>query len=68
MSVNSLTPSYRLPGFDVDLAFQPYHFVQVNAAINRQLVERACELLEIGPDDRVLDLFCGLGNFTHHPM
>lgn len=64
LSVNSLTPSYRLPGFDVDLAFQPYHFVQVNAAINRQLVERACELLEIGPDDRVLDLFCGLGNFT----
>ena len=46
------------------MAFQPYHFVQVNAAINRQLVERACELLEIGPDDRVLDLFCGLGNFT----
>ena len=39
LSVNSLTPSYRLPGFDVDLAFQPYHFVQVNAAINRQLVE-----------------------------
>ncbi|MFO1421818.1 MAG: 23S rRNA (uracil(1939)-C(5))-methyltransferase RlmD [Candidatus Competibacteraceae bacterium] len=56
--------SYRLPAFDLDIEFQPWHFVQVNAAINRQLVERACELLEIGPRDRVLDLFCGLGNFT----
>jgi 23S rRNA (uracil1939-C5)-methyltransferase len=58
------TLSYRLPAFDLDLEFQPWHFIQVNAAINRQLVERACELLEIGPEDRVLDLFCGLGNFT----
>ena len=56
--------SYRLPAFDLDIEFQPWHFVQVNAAINRQLVERACELLDIGPRDRVLDLFCGLGNFT----
>jgi 23S rRNA (uracil1939-C5)-methyltransferase len=32
--------------------------------INRQLVERACDLLEMGPEDRVLDLFCGLGNFS----
>jgi len=64
LSVNSPAPSYRLPGFDLELAFQPYHFVQVNAAINRQLVERACELLAVGPEDRVLDLFCGLGNFT----
>jgi len=56
--------SYRLPAFDLNLEFRPYHFVQVNAAINRQLVERACELLEIGPGDQVLDLFCGLGNFT----
>jgi len=63
-SANSLAPSYRLPGFDLDMAFRPYHFVQINAAINRQLVERACELLEIGPQDRVLDLFCGLGNFS----
>lgn len=56
--------SYRLPAFDLDLMFQPSHFVQINAAINRQLVERAGELLQIQPGDRVLDLFCGLGNFT----
>ncbi|MCB1919494.1 MAG: 23S rRNA (uracil(1939)-C(5))-methyltransferase RlmD [Candidatus Competibacteraceae bacterium] len=56
--------SYRLPGFDLDLEFQPWHFIQVNAAINRQLVARACKLLELEPASRVLDLFCGLGNFT----
>ena len=56
--------AYPLPAFDLDLLFQPAHFVQVNAAINRQLVERAGELLQIQPEDRVLDLFCGLGNFT----
>ena len=55
---------YRLPEFDLNLEFQPWHFIQVNAAINRQLVQRASEFLELGPDNRVLDLFCGLGNFT----
>ena len=58
------TPSYRVPGFELDLAFEPYHFIQINAALNRQLIERACGLLEVGPEDRVLDLFCGLGNFS----
>lgn len=55
--------SYRLAG-GLELEFQPQHFIQINAALNRALVERARELLEIGPEDRVLDLFCGLGNFT----
>ncbi|HSH28144.1 MAG TPA: 23S rRNA (uracil(1939)-C(5))-methyltransferase RlmD, partial [Wenzhouxiangella sp.] len=56
--------SYRLDDFGLKLAFHPQHFIQVNAAINRALVARALELLDPGPDDRVLDLFCGLGNFT----
>ncbi len=56
--------SYRLPDFDLDLAFQPQHFIQVNAEVNQALVARALDLLEPGPDDRVLDLFCGLGNFS----
>ena len=55
---------YRLPEFDLNLEFQPWQFIQVNAAINRQLVRRAGEFLELEPDSRVLDLFCGLGNFT----
>ncbi|MCP5159475.1 MAG: 23S rRNA (uracil(1939)-C(5))-methyltransferase RlmD [Gammaproteobacteria bacterium] len=56
--------SYRLPDFDLDLEFQPWHFMQINPTLNRQLVARACELLRLEPENRVLDLFCGLGNFT----
>ena len=62
---NSPAPvlSYRLAD-GLELEFQPHHFIQINAALNRSLVERTGELLEIGPEDRVLDLFCGLGNFA----
>lgn len=56
--------SYALPAFDLELQFHPQHFIQVNAGLNRQLVDRAVELLGLGRNDRVLDLFCGLGNFT----
>ncbi len=56
--------SYRLSHAHLDLAFQPWHFIQINAGINQQLVKHAAELLEITAQDRVLDLFCGLGNFT----
>ncbi|MFO7640602.1 MAG: TRAM domain-containing protein, partial [Candidatus Competibacteraceae bacterium] len=55
--------SYRLES-GLDLTFEPDHFIQINAAINRQLVEQLGELLVDGPQDRVLDLFCRLGNFT----
>jgi 23S rRNA (uracil1939-C5)-methyltransferase len=55
---------FSIPVFDVEFGFRPTDFVQVNAAINRAMVERAVELLEVGPEHRVLDLFCGLGNFS----
>ncbi len=55
---------YRLPEFELELAFMPYHFVQINAEINRRMVRRAVELLAVREEERVLDLFCGLGNFT----
>ena len=55
---------YGLPQFDLQLEFTPTDFVQINAAINQALVGRAVELLGLTPESSVLDLFCGLGNFT----
>jgi len=65
-SLNSPAPElcYTLPEFDLRLEFLPTDFIQVNAGINRALVQRAVELLELSPAARVLDLYCGLGNFT----
>jgi 23S rRNA (uracil1939-C5)-methyltransferase len=56
--------SYRLAASGVELFFEPTDFVQVNGPANEALVERVLELLAPEPRDRVLDLFCGLGNFT----
>jgi 23S rRNA (uracil1939-C5)-methyltransferase len=56
--------SYALPDFDLTLQFRPTDFIQVNGAVNRALVTRAVELLQLDADARVLDLYCGLGNFT----
>lgn len=55
---------YRLPEFDLELHFDPVAFVQVNAVVNRRMLRLAVELLAAGQDDSVLDLYCGLGNFT----
>ncbi|MEI6458499.1 MAG: 23S rRNA (uracil(1939)-C(5))-methyltransferase RlmD [Pseudomonadota bacterium] len=55
---------YTLPEFDLRFEFQPLDFVQVNAELNRQMVRHALDLLNPSPADRVLDLYCGLGNFT----
>ncbi len=55
---------YTLPEFDLRVEFEPVDFVQVNADINRRMVHNAVEYLGPQPDDRVLDLFCGIGNFS----
>ena len=55
---------YTLPEFDIRVDFEPVDFVQVNADINQRMVHFAVEQLQAGPDDRVLDLFCGIGNFS----
>ncbi|MCR4345990.1 MAG: 23S rRNA (uracil(1939)-C(5))-methyltransferase RlmD [Sulfuricaulis sp.] len=56
--------SYRIPAFDVEIRFEPADFIQINHVVNNATVAQALKLLELAPDDRVLDLFCGLGNFT----
>jgi 23S rRNA (uracil1939-C5)-methyltransferase len=56
--------SYALPEFGITMPFKPTDFTQVNPHINRVLVTRALRLLEIDPSERVIDWFCGLGNFT----
>lgn len=55
---------YRLPQFDVTVRFQPSDFVQVNGELNIRMVERAVEQLAPAAGERILDLFCGLGNFS----
>ena len=55
---------YRLPRFDLQLQFLPTDFIQVNGPVNAALAQRAVELLQLRGDSRVLDLFCGIGNFT----
>ena len=56
--------AYALPEFGITMPFKPTDFTQVNPHINRVLVSRALRLLDVQPDDRVIDWFCGLGNFT----
>jgi 23S rRNA (uracil1939-C5)-methyltransferase len=55
---------YRLPEYGVELHFGPSDFIQVNGEMNRKMVHQALELLEVQAHEQVLDLFCGLGNFT----
>ena len=55
---------YTLPEFGIKMPFKPVDFTQVNHHINRVLVGKALALLDVQADDRVADLFCGLGNFT----
>ncbi len=55
---------YSLDDFAVKFAFSPLDFTQVNSAVNAQMIHLACELLQLQQGERVLDLFCGLGNFS----
>ena len=56
--------AYSLPDFGVHMPFKPTDFTQVNPHINRVLVSRALRLLNAQKTERVIDWFCGLGNFT----
>ncbi len=68
-TVHPLDPSlpgldYTLPEFGITMPFKPTDFTQVNHHINQVLVGRAVRLLGVQPQERVIDWFCGLGNFT----
>lgn len=58
------TLAYSLPEFGLRMPYRPTDFTQVNHSVNRSLISRALRLLDVQPDDRVADMFCGLGNFT----
>ena len=55
---------YRLDKYDIDIQFRPDDFTQVNFDINEKMIDRVIEMLDLQSDERVLDLFCGLGNFS----
>ncbi|HQZ06496.1 MAG: 23S rRNA (uracil(1939)-C(5))-methyltransferase RlmD [Rhodoferax sp.] len=56
--------AYQLPEFGIRMPFRPTDFTQVNPYINQVLVGRALRLLAVQRHERVIDWFCGLGNFT----
>lgn len=58
------TLRYALADFGITLEFAPTDFVQVNAEVNAELVATAVRLADVQPTDSVLDLYCGLGNFS----
>ena len=60
--VHGEMPYYALD--DIRLSFDIRDFIQVNTHLNQQMVDTALDWLDLNPDDHVLDLFCGMGNFT----
>lgn len=56
--------SYSLPEFNLVMPFQPSEFTQINTDVNPILMRRAMQLLDPQPNERIVDMFCGLGNFT----
>jgi 23S rRNA (uracil1939-C5)-methyltransferase len=55
---------YELPEFDLRIRLEPTDFVQVNGRVNRRMVGMVVDLLDVRESDRVLDLYCGIGNFS----
>lgn len=55
---------YEIPAHQLNMQFQPWQFTQINPRVNVKMIDRALELLEPQENERILDLFCGIGNFT----
>lgn len=56
--------TYTLPDEQLEFLFHPLDFTQINLDMNRLMVKQALDLLDLQPGEQVLDLFCGIGNFT----
>ena len=56
--------SYRLEAYGIEYRFGPLDFIQVHAGLNQLMIAQAIELLDLDAGDNVLELFCGLGNFS----
>lgn len=56
--------TYTLPQHKLEFRFHPLDFTQINLEMNRLMVKQAIQLLDLKPEDSVIDLFCGIGNFT----
>jgi 23S rRNA (uracil1939-C5)-methyltransferase len=63
-SATAVPLTYSLPEFSITMPFKPTDFTQVNHQMNQAMVSRALRLLQVQSDERVIDWFCGLGNFT----
>lgn len=61
---NTTSLLYSLPDFDVEIEFTAVDFVQINSEVNRKMISEAVSLLDLDQNQRVLDLFCGIGNFS----
>ena len=61
---NPVQLTYSLPKHDIVISFLPNDFTQVNFELNRKMIDLAIDLLDLNEKDNVIDLFCGLGNFT----
>jgi 23S rRNA (uracil1939-C5)-methyltransferase len=60
----SVVLTYSHPNHNIEMAFLPTDFTQVNFKLNQKMVSLALDLLALDKSDKVIDLFCGLGNFT----
>lgn len=56
--------SYSLPAHELQFLFHPLDFTQINLEMNRAMIDRAIQLLNPTEQETVLDLFCGIGNFS----
>lgn len=61
---NVLRLTYTLPSQNIEFLFHPLDFTQINLELNQHMVARALELMEVNDEDVLLDLYCGIGNFT----